>query len=89
MCYGGMGVGGGVMILGGIKSPWDMVLPHLDPFRSPYYNIELMEIHVAGKALKFCPKVFDEKRGTVLDSGTTYAYSPKDAFIAFKDAITV
>ncbi|PRQ18918.1 putative memapsin 1 [Rosa chinensis] len=89
MCYGGIGVGGGVMVLGGIKSPRDMVLTHLDPFCSPYYNIELMEIHVAGKALKFYSKVFDEKHETILDSGTTYAYSPKTVFIAFKDAITV
>ncbi|KAM5565802.1 aspartic proteinase 39 [Rosa sericea] len=87
LCYGGMGVGGGAMVLGGIKSPPDMVFTHSDPFRSPYYNIELKEIHVAGKALKLNPKVFDEKHGTVLDSGTTYAYFPRDAFIAFKDAI--
>ncbi|XP_004292749.1 PREDICTED: aspartic proteinase-like protein 2 isoform X1 [Fragaria vesca subsp. vesca] len=87
LCYGGMGVGGGAMVLGGIKSPPDMVYTHSDPFRSPYYNIELKEIHVAGKALKLNPKVFDQKHGAVLDSGTTYAYFPKDAFVAFKDAI--
>lgn len=33
------------------------------------------------------PKVFDGKHGTVLDSGTTYAYLPETAFVAFKDAI--
>lgn len=42
---------------------------------------------MAGKALKLNPKVFDQKHGTVLDSGTTYAYFPKDAFVAFKDAV--
>lgn len=42
---------------------------------------------MAGKPLKLNPKVFDEKHGTVLDSGTTYAYLPKDAFLAFKDAV--
>lgn len=33
------------------------------------------------------PRVFDGKHGTVLDSGTTYAYLPEAAFAAFKDAI--
>ncbi|ONI33474.1 hypothetical protein PRUPE_1G426800 [Prunus persica] len=88
LCYGGMGVGGGAMVLGSIKSPPDMVFTHSDPFRSPYYNIELKEIHVAGKPLKLNSKIFDGKHGTVLDSGTTYAYLPKDAFHAFKDAVT-
>lgn len=55
---------------------------------SPYYNIELREIHVGGKALRVDPRVFDSKHGTVLDSGTTYAYLPEQAFVAFKDAVT-
>ena len=54
---------------------------------SPYYNIELKEMHVAGKRLKLPAGVFDERHGTVLDSGTTYAYFPKDAFVAFRDAV--
>ncbi|KAE8099940.1 hypothetical protein FH972_017883 [Carpinus fangiana] len=87
LCYGGMDVGGGAMILGGISSPPDMVFTHSDPFRSPYYNIELKEIHVAGKPLKLSPRIFDGKYGTVLDSGTTYAYLPKEAFHAFKNAV--
>ncbi|KAL5559133.1 hypothetical protein UlMin_035344 [Ulmus minor] len=87
LCYGGMGIGGGAMILGGISSPPDMVFSNSDPYRSPYYNIELKEIHVAGKPLKLSSKIFDRKHGTVLDSGTTYAYLPEEAFNAFKDAI--
>ncbi|KAH7524680.1 hypothetical protein FEM48_Zijuj06G0145300 [Ziziphus jujuba var. spinosa] len=87
LCYGGMGVGGGAMVLGAIPSPPGMVFTHSDPFRSPYYNIELKEIHVAGKPLKLSPKVFDQRHGTVLDSGTTYAYLPEEAFLAFKDAL--
>ncbi|TYI89063.1 hypothetical protein E1A91_D03G028000v1 [Gossypium mustelinum] len=54
---------------------------------SPYYNIDLKEIHVAGKQLPLDPSIFDEKHGTVLDSGTTYAYLPEAAFVAFKNAI--
>ncbi|KAF9619595.1 hypothetical protein IFM89_007916 [Coptis chinensis] len=88
LCYGGMDVGGGVMILGGISPPTEMVFTHSDPVRSPYYNIDLKEIHVAGKSLKLNPDIFNKKHGTVLDSGTTYAYLPEEAFLAFKDAIT-
>ncbi|KAK7406492.1 hypothetical protein VNO78_08119 [Psophocarpus tetragonolobus] len=87
LCYGGMGLGGGAMVLGGISPPADMVFTHSDPVRSPYYNINLREIHVAGKQLHLNPKVFDGKHGTVLDSGTTYAYLPESAFLAFKHAI--
>uniref|UniRef100_A0A5B6YW79 Putative aspartic proteinase-like protein 2 n=1 Tax=Davidia involucrata TaxID=16924 RepID=A0A5B6YW79_DAVIN len=87
LCYGGMHVGGGAMVLGGISPPADMVFSHSDPVRSPYYNIDLKEIHVAGNRLSLNPRVFDGKHGTVLDSGTTYAYLPEAAFGAFKDAI--
>ncbi|XP_021755186.1 aspartic proteinase nepenthesin-1-like [Chenopodium quinoa] len=88
LCYGGMGIGGGAMILGSISPPSDMVFSHSDPDRSPYYNIELKELHVAGKKLPIDPKVFDGKHGTVLDSGTTYAYLPEKAFLAFIHALT-
>ncbi|KAL6565438.1 hypothetical protein OROHE_004493 [Orobanche hederae] len=94
LCYGGMDVGGGAMVLGRISPPADMVFTHSDPVRryfrdgnSPYYNIELREIHVAGKKLPLNPRLFDGKHGTVLDSGTTYAYFPEMAFAAFKEAI--
>ncbi|KAK6120848.1 hypothetical protein DH2020_045404 [Rehmannia glutinosa] len=87
LCYGGMDVGGGAMVLGGISPPADMVFTRSDPVRSPYYNIELREIHVAGKKLPLNPMVFDGKHGTVLDSGTTYVYFPEKAFAAFKEAI--
>ncbi|KAG1342042.1 putative aspartic proteinase-like protein 2 [Cocos nucifera] len=87
LCYGGMDIGGGAMVLGGISPPPGMVCLHSDPGRSPYYNMELKEIHVAGRRLQLDPSIFDSKHGTVLDGGTTYAYLPEEAFIAFKDAI--
>ncbi|KAE8665764.1 RING/U-box superfamily protein with ARM repeat domain isoform 1 [Hibiscus syriacus] len=87
LCYGGMDIGGGAMVLGGISAPSDMVFSYSDPVRSPYYNVDLKEIHVAGKQLHLNPSVFDGKYGTVLDSGTTYAYLPEAAFLAFKEAI--
>ncbi|POO00777.1 Aspartic peptidase [Trema orientale] len=87
LCYGGMDIGGGAMVLGGISPPSNMVFADSDAVRSPYYNLDLKEIHVAGKLLPLNPVVFDGKHGTVLDSGTTYAYLPEAAFVAFKDAI--
>ncbi|KAK5831906.1 hypothetical protein PVK06_015705 [Gossypium arboreum] len=87
LCYGGMDVDGGAMVLGKITPPPDMVFSHSDPFRSPYYNIEMKEIHVAGKRLELPDGAFDGRHGTVLDSGTTYAYFRRDAFAAFRDAI--
>ncbi|KAH7523701.1 hypothetical protein FEM48_Zijuj06G0039700 [Ziziphus jujuba var. spinosa] len=87
LCYGGMG-SGGAMVLGAIPFPLVWYLPIQTHFAGiPYYNIELKEIHVAGKPLKLSPKVFDQRHGTVLDSGTTYAYLPEEAFRAFKDAL--
>ncbi|XP_071739054.1 aspartic proteinase-like protein 1 [Rutidosis leptorrhynchoides] len=87
LCYGGMDVGGGAMVLGGISPPPGMVYTYSNPIRSPYYNVELEELHVAGKRLHLNPDVFNGKHGTVLDSGTTYAYLPEEAFLVFKDAI--
>ncbi|KAE8656125.1 putative RNA binding protein [Hibiscus syriacus] len=87
LCYGGMDVGGGAMVLGNFTPPPEMVFSHSDPFRNLYYNIELKEMHVAGKRLKLPAGVFDGRHGTVLDSGTTYAYLPEDAFVASRSAI--
>ncbi|KAL0913497.1 hypothetical protein M5K25_016962 [Dendrobium thyrsiflorum] len=87
LCYGGMDIGGGSMVLGGIPLPPDVVFARSDPVRSPYYNIDLKGIVVLGKKLDLSPSVFDGKHGTVLDSGTTFAYLPKEAFIAFRDAM--
>ncbi|XP_057780286.1 aspartic proteinase 36-like [Salvia miltiorrhiza] len=87
LCYGGMDVGGGSMVLGEIFPPSEMVFTHSDPLRSPYYNIELNEIRVAGKKLPLNSNVFDGQHGTILDSGTTYAYLPDAAFEAFKAAL--
>lgn len=87
LCYGGMDIGGGTMVLGEISPPPDMVFSASDPSRSPYYNIELKELLVGGEPLRVHSSVFDHKHGTVLDSGTTYAYLPEEAFVAFKEAI--
>lgn len=38
LCYGGMGIGGGAMILGSVSPPSDMVFSHSDPDRR--YELE-------------------------------------------------
>lgn len=43
---------------------------------------------MAGKPLGLDAGIFNRKHGTVLDSGTTYAYLPEEAFLAFKEALT-
>uniref|UniRef100_A0A7C9DGK5 Xylanase inhibitor C-terminal domain-containing protein n=1 Tax=Opuntia streptacantha TaxID=393608 RepID=A0A7C9DGK5_OPUST len=44
-------------------------------------------MHVAGKKLPIDPSLFDQKHGTLVDGGTTYAYFPEAAFVEFKQAI--
>lgn len=56
---------------------------------SPYYNIVLKQIKVAGTPLPVAESVFDARFGTVLDSGTTYAYLPETAFVEFKKAVMI
>ncbi|CAA7055918.1 unnamed protein product [Microthlaspi erraticum] len=87
LCYGGMDLGGGSMVLGGFAYPSEMIFTDSDPDRSPYYNIDLTGIRVAGKQLSLNSRVFDGEHGAVLDSGTTYAYLPDAAFSAFEEAV--
>ncbi|WZZ17001.1 hypothetical protein YC2023_110090 [Brassica napus] len=87
LCYGGMDLGGGSMVLGGFAYPSDMMFTDSDPDRSSYYNIDLTGIRVAGKDLLLDSRVFDGEHGVVLDSGTTYAYLPDAVFSAFEEAL--
>ena len=54
---------------------------------SSYYNVVLKEIWVQGEPLPVKPSVFDGRYGTILDSGTTFAYLPEKAFNVFKNAL--
>lgn len=44
LCYGGMDVGGGAMILGSVSAPSDMVFTHSDPDRR--YGLEGLIIYL-------------------------------------------
>lgn len=45
----------------------------------PHYNVNLKSINVGGTALKLPSHMFDtgEKKGTIIDSGTTLTYLPE------------
>jgi hypothetical protein len=45
----------------------------------PHYNVNLKSIDVGGTALKLPSHMFDtgEKKGTIIDSGTTLTYLPE------------
>ncbi|KAG0559873.1 hypothetical protein KC19_10G135800 [Ceratodon purpureus] len=86
LCYGGMDEDGGALILGSLTPIDEMVFTPSNPTRSSYYNVVLKEIWVEGVPLPVKPSVFDGRYGTILDSGTTFAYLPAKAFDVFKDA---
>ncbi|MCO5593674.1 hypothetical protein L7F22_047690 [Adiantum nelumboides] len=88
LCYGGMNEGGGAMIMGAIPSPPQMVFTESNFRRSAYYNLGLQQVIVGGTTLHVDQSVFDSNFGTVLDSGTTYAYFPDKAFKAFTAALS-
>jgi hypothetical protein len=57
-------------------------------YLSAYYNLGLQQVLIAGTPLVLEHNVFDSNFGTILDSGTTYAYFPDAAFKAFKSAVS-
>lgn len=88
LCYGGMDEGGGAMIMGAIPNPPQMVFTRSNFKRSAYYNLGLQQVIVGGTPLSVDQGVFDSNFGTVLDSGTTYAYFPDKAFKALTAALS-
>ncbi|GJP74502.1 hypothetical protein CLOP_g5071 [Closterium sp. NIES-67] len=88
LCYGGMDANGGAMIMGFTRPPPGMKFTSLSQGQGTYYNVELRSITVAGVPLQLDESVFRAGYGTVLDSGTTFAYLPPAAFNAFKKAMS-
>ncbi|WCJ22245.1 Eukaryotic aspartyl protease family protein [Euphorbia peplus] len=87
LCFAGMDGGVGAMVLGDFPIFPGTVFSYSDKTRSPYYNVQLFGIQVAGELLELDPSVFDQSHGTIVDSGCTFAYLPNEAFFAFKYAI--
>lgn len=49
LCYGGMDVGGGAMVLGGVLPPNDMIFTHSNPVR----RYVLIKLFISGKIFVF------------------------------------
>ncbi|CAN7096867.1 unnamed protein product [Brassica rapa subsp. narinosa] len=87
-CLKGDKSGGGVMVLGQIKRP-DTVYTSLVPSQ-PHYNVNLQSIAVNNQILPIDPSVFTIATGdgTIIDTGTTLAYLPDEAYVPFVQAIS-
>ena len=57
-------------------------------YLSAYYNLGLQQVLIGDTPLVLEHNVFDSNFGTILDSGTTYAYFPDAAFKAFKSVVS-
>ncbi|KAI7729705.1 hypothetical protein M8C21_012383 [Ambrosia artemisiifolia] len=88
-CLVGDGDGGGILVFGQIMDP-NMVYTPLVPSKQ-HYHLDLQSISVNDKTLSIDPSVFEtshNRKGTVLDSGTTLAYLAEEAYAPFVTAIT-
>uniref|UniRef100_M4EPJ7 Peptidase A1 domain-containing protein n=1 Tax=Brassica campestris TaxID=3711 RepID=M4EPJ7_BRACM len=87
-CLKGDSNGGGVMVLGQIKRP-DTVYTPLVPSQL-HYNVNLQSIAVNNQILPIDPSFFTLATGdgTIIDTGTTLAYLPDEAYNPFVQAIS-
>ncbi|KAH0916699.1 hypothetical protein HID58_031145 [Brassica napus] len=88
-CLKGDSNGGGVMVLGQIKRP-DTVYTPLVPSQL-HYNVNLQSIAVNNQILPIDPSVFTIATGdgTIIDTGTTLAYLPDEAYNPFVQAVSI
>ncbi|XP_077227269.1 aspartic proteinase 36-like isoform X1 [Tasmannia lanceolata] len=72
--------GGGIFAIGNVVQP-KMKMTPLVP-NQPHYNVILKAIEVKGNVLQLPSDLFEtgDKRGTIIDSGTTLAYLPETAY---------
>ncbi|XP_050208297.1 aspartic proteinase 36-like [Mercurialis annua] len=68
--------GGGIFAIGEVVSPKVNTTPMVP--NQPHYNVVMKEIEVGGNVLELPTDTFDtgDRRGTIIDSGTTLAYLP-------------
>ncbi|KFK43135.1 hypothetical protein AALP_AA1G084600 [Arabis alpina] len=87
-CLKGDKNGGGLMVLGQIKRPDTVYTPLVSS--QPHYNVNLQSIAVNGQILPIDPSVFTIATGdgTIIDTGTTLAYLPDEAYGPFVQAIS-
>lgn len=69
--------GGGIFAIGEVVQPKMKSTPLIP--NMPHYNVNLKSIDVGGTALQLPSHIFEtgEKKGTIIDSGTTLTYLPE------------
>lgn len=74
--------GGGIFAIGHIVQPKVNTTP-LVP-NQPHYSINMKAVEVGGEILKLPTNIFEvgDKKGTIIDSGTTLAYLPEVVYEA-------
>ncbi|KAL5767230.1 hypothetical protein ACOSQ2_014013 [Xanthoceras sorbifolium] len=72
--------GGGIFAIGDVVSPKVTTTPLIP--NMPHYNVNLKAVEVGGDVLQLPTDLFEtgERRGTIIDSGTTLAYLPSDLY---------
>ncbi|CAN6242189.1 unnamed protein product [Urochloa humidicola] len=72
--------GGGIFAIGDVVQPKVKTTPLIADM--PHYNVNLKSIDVGGTALQLPAHVFEtgDKKGTIIDSGTTLTYLPELVF---------
>ncbi|XP_028553201.1 aspartic proteinase-like protein 2 isoform X3 [Dendrobium catenatum] len=79
--------GGGIFAIGNVVQPKVNSTPMVSD--TSHYHVTMKSIGVAGTSLKLSTDIFQtgDMRGTIIDSGTTLAYLPEDAFKPLMNAI--
>ncbi|XP_065873635.1 aspartic proteinase 39-like [Euphorbia lathyris] len=72
--------GGGIFAIGNVVSPKVNTTPMVP--NQAHYNVVMREIEVDGDVLDLPSDVFDssDRKGTIIDSGTTLAYLPNSVY---------
>ncbi|KAJ0988977.1 hypothetical protein J5N97_007333 [Dioscorea zingiberensis] len=79
--------GGGIFAMGHVVDPKVKTTPLVPD--QPHYNVNLKSIEVGGAFLALPTDLFEtgDKKGTIIDSGTTLAYLPETAYKLLMAAI--
>ncbi|XP_020111758.1 aspartic proteinase-like protein 2 isoform X1 [Ananas comosus] len=79
--------GGGIFAIGNVVQPKVNTTP-LVP-NQPHYNVNLQAIEVGGALLQLPSDLFvtGDKKGTIIDSGTTLSYLPEAAYKPMMNAV--
>uniref|UniRef100_A0A7S1WZC5 Peptidase A1 domain-containing protein n=1 Tax=Tetraselmis chuii TaxID=63592 RepID=A0A7S1WZC5_9CHLO len=91
LCFGDM-QGSGALMIGNVPLASELRIRHVPLVhnsRHPhYYNINLHALSIGPDKLKVPENEWTKGYGTVLDSGTTFSYIPREAFSALKSAVS-